>query len=395
MSNIFSFLNIDAWLSNYYSIIMDHEINDSKVFRYFNLLKIIKKYKKICSISPIGRSIENRKIFKIKWGLGYYKVFIWSQMHGNETTGTKAMFDILHFFLKQNNTDLVKFLEQKLNIVFIPMLNPDGSEIFQRRNAINIDLNRDALQLQSPEIQVLFNEIKIHQPNILFNLHDQKSIYNIGDKIFNPSIISFLSPSIGKEHSIKIHLERKKAMGLISIIAKTMYNFLPQIGSIGRYSDQIYPTAVGDNFQNSGTSCILFEAGNYPGDLKKKIIRKYNALSILIGLYILATTKNLEQEAYFYSDIPENKIKLMDKIYRQILIEKNRQQFIFDIGINYIDKYNCVTYDIDLIPTIIDIGDLSHFFAYQDILCKGKRIVYKKGQKHLPKLGEIELFNIY
>ncbi|WP_238785397.1 M14 family zinc carboxypeptidase [Blattabacterium cuenoti] len=395
MSNILNFFNINTWLSNYDSIIMDHEIDNSKVFKYINLLKIIKKYKKICSIIPIGRSIENRKIFKIKWGTGSYKIFIWSQMHGNETTGTKAMFDMLHFFLKQKNTDLVKFLEQKVNIVFIPMLNPDGAETFKRRNSINIDLNRDALRLQSPEIKVLFNEIKINQPNILFNLHDQKSIYNIGDKMFNPSIISFLSPSIGKEQSIHINLERKKAMGFISLIAKTISKFLPKIGSIGRYSDQIYPTSVGDNLQKLGKSCILFEAGNYPGDFKKTIIRKYNALSILIGLYILSTTKNMEQEYYDYFSISENTIKLMDKIYRQIVVKKNSQKFILDIGINYIDKYNGVTNDLDVIQKVIDIGDLSNFFAYQDILCKGQSIYNKQGQNFFPNKGEIEFFNIY
>ena len=40
-----------------------------------------------------------------------------------------------------------------LTLYVVPMLNPDGAERFQRRNAQGIDINRDALSLQTPEGQ--------------------------------------------------------------------------------------------------------------------------------------------------------------------------------------------------------------------------------------------------
>ncbi len=386
-------LDIHSLFKNYH-FFKEKSFSSSKVFKYSELLKMIKTYENICSIIPVGTSIENRKIFKIQWGSGTCKVFIWSQMHGNETTGTKAMFDILHFFLKEKNNDLVKFIRKNLTILFIPMLNPDGSEKYQRRNAVNIDLNRDAIRLQSPEIQILFREIQYSNPNILFNLHDQRSIYNVGNKNFNPAILSFLCPSVKKEKKdTKISPERKKAMGLIAFIEKKIKSILPNIGSIGRFSDKFYSTATGDNLQKKGYSCILFEAGNYPKDSKKDIIRKYNALSILIGFYFLSfPKKDLEKEYSSYFTIPKNKKKLLDKIYRGVKIQRGKYKFLVDIGIRNIEKFNVVKNDIDLISKIVDIGDLSNFFAYEDSICYGKKF-HSKGRNY-PIIGDIELFDI-
>ncbi|WP_238784451.1 M14 family zinc carboxypeptidase [Blattabacterium cuenoti] len=353
---------------------------------------MIRKYKNICSIIPVGFSIEGRKIFKIKWGEGKIKVFIWSQMHGNETTGTRSMFDLFHFFFKKENHDLVKLLRKNLTIFFIPMLNPDGSEKFQRRNSVNIDLNRDVIRLQSPEIRILLYEIEKSYPHILFNLHDQRSIYNIGDKFFNPALLSFLSPSV--KGIVKVTSERKKAMGLISSIAKKMKKVLPKIGSIGRYSDAPFPTATGDNLQKNGYPCILLEAGVYPNDQQKEIIRKYNALSILTGFYFLSTKeKYLEKNYKSYFHIPENKKNLFDKIYREVQIQKGNKKFLVDLGIMKYEEFDPVKKNIHLIPKIVDIGDLSNFFAYEEIIANGKKFFSQEG-KYFPEIGDKELFKI-
>ena len=42
-----------------------------------------------------------------------------------------------------------------LTIRAIPMLNPDGAEVFRRRNAQNIDINRDTINLETPEANIL------------------------------------------------------------------------------------------------------------------------------------------------------------------------------------------------------------------------------------------------
>ncbi|WP_185862125.1 M14 family zinc carboxypeptidase [Blattabacterium cuenoti] len=367
---------------HHYKFFKDKSISATRIFRYTKLLELIDKYKNICSITTIGLSVEKRKIFKIKWGIGKIKVFIWSQMHGNETTGTKSIFDILHFFSKNIDYNFVKFLFKNLTILFVPMLNPDGSEKFQRRNAINIDLNRDAVRLQSPEIQVLFREINKNNPHILFNLHDQRSIYNVGEKCFNPAILSFLSPSIKKNVTTT---SKKKSMGIIYFMTKELKNILPEIGSIGRFSDEWYPTATGDKFQQLGYPCVLFEAGNYIKDIQKELIRKYNTISILTGFYFLSSKEKYFEKNYkYYFSIPKNKNILLDKIYRKVQIQKNGNKYLIDIGIMNFEKFNLKKGSLSFIQKVVDIGDLSHFFAYEDL--PGKQFFSKK----FPKIGDIE-----
>ncbi|AFJ91015.1 M14 family zinc carboxypeptidase [Blattabacterium sp. (Blaberus giganteus)] len=376
-----------------YEFFKDRSIGYSKIFRYSDLLQVINKYKNICSIVPIGWSIEKRKIFKMKWGIGKIKILIWSQMHGNESTGTKSMFDIFHFFLKEKNCDLVKFLKKNLTILFIPMLNPDGSEIFKRRNAINVDLNRDAIRLQSPEIQILFQEVKKSNPNILFNLHDQRSIYNVGNKNFNPALLSFLSPSISIKKNI-YSISRKKSMGVINFIVKELYKILPDIGSIGRFSDELYPTATGDRLQKLGYPCVLIESGNYPKDLKKEIIRKYSALSIFAGIYFISYKReNIEKNYESYLSIPENKNILLDKIYRKVEIQKNKNKFLVDIGLMNFEKFDFTKKNLSIFTKIVDIGDLSNFFAYEESIVMGKKFYGEKGES-FPEIGNIERFKI-
>ncbi|WP_185853320.1 M14 family zinc carboxypeptidase [Blattabacterium cuenoti] len=376
-----------------YESFKDRSISPSKIFRHYNLLEIIKKHNDTCSITPIGFSVERRKIFKIKWGIGKIKVFIWSQMHGNETTGTKSMFDIFHFFSKQENHDLVQFLKKNLTILYIPMLNPDGSEKFQRRNAINIDLNRDAVRLQSPEIQALFQEIYKEKPHILFNLHDQRSIYNVGNKYFNPAILSFLSPSVDSKDIHSIHtIHKKRSMGIIHFIAKEIQKILPDVGSVGRFSDEFYPTATGDNLQKLGYPCVLFEAGNYPKDNHKDRIRKYNTLSILAGFYFISSHKeNLEKDYKCYLSIPENKNVLLDKIYRKVKIQKGDNQFIIDIGLMKFEKFDFERKNLSFVSKIVDIGDLSNFFAYEEFIIPGQLFHGKR----YPEIGDVESFKIF
>ena len=69
--------------------------------RYLNLdhLKpLYEIYNKEFNISKLGVSELGEEISLIEIGSGPFKVFAWSQMHGNESTTTKALFDFFKFY---------------------------------------------------------------------------------------------------------------------------------------------------------------------------------------------------------------------------------------------------------------------------------------------------------
>ena len=145
------------------------------------------------STSVIGKSVLGKPIYKYIVGTGKIKVFMWSQMHGNESTTTKALFDF--FNVIHSDEEIGSQLLQNFTFCFLPMVNPDGAELYTRENANAVDLNRDAFDLSQPESIVLRQTFDQFQPDYCYNLHDQRTIYGAGDS-GKPATISFLAPSV-------------------------------------------------------------------------------------------------------------------------------------------------------------------------------------------------------
>ena len=147
-----------------------------------------------------GYSIEGREIKLIRIGSGPINVLAWSQMHGDESTATMALLDLLKFFTIENDkfSDVKKFIIENVSFYFIPMLNPDGAENYTRQNEMDIDLNRDASRLQFPESKILKSVQESIKPIFSFNLHDQSTRYTVGDS-YKVATIAFLAPAFNYE----------------------------------------------------------------------------------------------------------------------------------------------------------------------------------------------------
>src|SRR5512140_708884 len=148
----------------------------------------------------IGKSVEGRAIEHLWFGSGPTHVLLWSQMHGDEATATSALLDILHLVALHRDDPPVRRLLDKLTIHFVPMLNPDGAERWQRRNAQGLDINRDALLLQSPEGRALKALRDRLNPPIGFNLHNQNWRTAAG-KTGKPASISLLAVAYDEARS--------------------------------------------------------------------------------------------------------------------------------------------------------------------------------------------------
>lgn len=331
----------------------------------------------------IGTSFLGNEIYKLSFGTGEKRLLIWSQMHGNESSGTRAMFDVINFF--EQKSELAQTILSQLTIDFIPMLNPDGANVNTRRNAVGIDINRDFLAKQSTEIHILLDQVVKGNYQTLFNLHDQRTIFNVGQTA-KPATLSFLAPSYNVEEDV--NEVREKTMGIIQSMNTALQQVIP--GQVGRYTSEFYPMSTGDNFTKMGYPCVLFEAGHFANDYQRNTTRKYNALAILAGLNALATQDKFPFDNYL--SIPQNGQKYLDILIRNVQL-KNEDKFSFvDLGIYFEDEYNEENNTVDQMAKIVEIGDLRKFIGHLEI--DAKKQIYKGVHKNYPILNQLATFEI-
>jgi len=322
-------------------------------------------------IKLLGRSLEGRGIYLVSLGRGQTDILAWSQMHGDEPTATRAIFDILNFFKTSDNfNEFKKSILEKLTINFIPMLNPDGAQVYQRRNAVSVDLNRDALRTEFPESQILRSVRDSINPQFGFNLHDQSTRYSAGNS-HRTATISFLAPAFNYDKTLND--TRKNTMKVIAAIYKNLKQIIP--GHMGRYNDDFEPRAFGDNLVKWGTSSILIESGGWKNDVEKEFIRKLNFIALLSSFNIIADKGYESEEIATYYNIPENDKLIFDLLLKDLIIKFNGKNYIIDLGINRIEKANKDASKIYYKGEIADIGDLSIYYGNDEFDCSNMEVV--------------------
>jgi hypothetical protein len=334
-------------------------------FKLADIEPIIQRLPAPFRVEQAGRSIENRNIYRVTLGNGPVKVLLWSQMHGDEPTATAALFDLFRFFQTRDEYDALRArLLDRLTLVFIPMLNPDGAERFERRNALGIDLNRDALRLASPEARLLKAERDRLSADWGFNLHDQGSYYAAGYPAKHPASLSFLAPAYNFEK--EINTNRREAMQLIGLL----HNALQPMAAdrIARYDDDFEPRAFGDNMQRWGTRTILIESGGYPDDPERQQVRRLNFVTLLTALEAIAGEQYNKVSADVYESIPFNGSGVFhDLIVREVSVTLQGQRYTIDLGWRSSEADYRGAREFYYRGSISDVGDLSYFNGYEEL----------------------------
>ena len=333
--------------------------------------KAIAQYPGVFESRIVGSSVQGRPLPMLSFGNGTTDVLMWSQMHGNESTATRALFDLLHFMGAQQENVRVKNMLNALRIHIIPMLNPDGAQVFQRENALGIDLNRDALRLVSPEAQTLKRVRDSLDADYGFNLHDQSRYYNV-ERTPKQASISFLATAYNYEKDM--NEKRRDAAQLIGYLHAINEKFIP--GHTGRYSDDFEPRAFGDNIQLWGTRLILIETGGYPNDREKSMGRKMNYVLIGSALDAVATSSFEQVADSAYWGIPENDRKMFDLKIEKIQVTVEDKPYVLDLGINLNEVAAADSYTLE--ASLEDRGDLSTYYAYEVRNAEGYELIVPK-----------------
>lgn len=337
--------------------------------RYITLEHIkplLESYGDFVEISVAGYSELGKEIPLLKIGHGENVVLGWSQMHGNESTTTKAIFDFIKFIGQKESfqNEINGFLE-RFTFFILPILNPDGAGLYTRENANLVDLNRDAQDLSQKESRVLRSVFDDIQPNLCLNIHDQRSIYGLHNGL--GAAVSFLAPSANTKRSLTP--ARQAAMGHIVRLYHMLDKVIP--GQIGRYDDSFNANCVGDTFQMTGVPTILFEAGH----LKNDYMRENTRALIFHSFLELFEINGLEEhKASGYNDyfsIPENKVNYNDLILRQVQVSGQIEPV--DIAIQFTEVLENGNIKFD--PVIEKIGNCDSIYGHREIEMNGSAIL--------------------
>ena len=335
-------------------------------------------------VQIIGQSVLGKPIYKYEIGTGNTRVLLWSQMHGNESTTTKALFDFLN--LLNGNSDLAKNLLSEFTFCILSMLNPDGAFLFTRENANGIDLNRDAQNLTQPESKLLRSTFSEFKPNYCYNLHDQRSIYGIESETIKPATVSFLAPAYNENRDV--NEVRTKAIQVIVAMNKILQEFIPN--QVGRFDDSFNINCVGDTFQFLNVPTILIEAGHFQGDYDREFTRKFVFIALVEGLKKIYENDIVCNKIEDYMNIPHNKICFYDFIYKNIKINYDNNKIITNFALQF--KEELIDNQLVFNAYTAAIGDLEGFSGHFE--CDVEEALYEDLEINIPKIDQKAEFSL-
>jgi hypothetical protein len=143
----------------------------------------------------LGRSVQDRPIWAYRKGnpQGTNTVVVVGQMHGDERAGVRT----------------ARYISEQVPVArdskvwVVPTMNPDGLAANTRRNARNVDLNRNwptrwepgdgagSRALSEPETRAMFRFLTKVQPRFIVSLHQPFAVVGLSDK--NPRFVRRLS----------------------------------------------------------------------------------------------------------------------------------------------------------------------------------------------------------
>ncbi|MFV8442313.1 M14 metallopeptidase family protein [Flavobacterium sp. LB2P44] len=365
-------------------------MNLEQVFKQYKEESIYGRYITLDSIEPllqnlnsnnqlriVGRSVLGKPIYSYVIGEGKTKILLWSQMHGNESTTTKALIDFLNVL--NGGSEIARQFLNAFTFCSIPMLNPDGAVLYTRENANKVDLNRDSQDLTQPESKVLREVFETFKPDYCFNLHDQRTIFGVGDT-GKSATLSFLAPSYNQER--EMNESRLKAIDLIAGINEKVQEYLPN--QVGRFDDSFNINCIGDTFQYLGVPTLLFEAGHFANDYEREHTRKYVFIALVSSFTLLCENVIVSNGINKYLSIPQNKVVFCDFMYKNIKINYDGIEIITNFAVQY--KEELIDNQIVFNAYVTQIGNLDNYFGHFEYDAKGA--LYKNGRDDIPKLNQ-------
>jgi hypothetical protein len=342
----------------------------------------------LVTMDKAGESVEGRAVYHLRAGTGPYPVLLWSQMHGDEPTATAALLDVFEYLRRRQGDPAVQRLLSALSLHVLPMLNPDGAERFQRRNAQGIDVNRDARRLQTPEGRILKDVRDRWSPRVGFNLHNQNWRTSVGDPP-KPASISLLSVAFDAARSDSEGRQLTKK--LCAVIRDAVEPFAP--GQIGRYDDEFEVRAFGDNVTLWGTPVVLIETGGWPSAQPDDALVRLNFIAILAALDSIASKRVEQANPARYESLPMNESRAFYILVRNATVINGAgiPPFVADIGViaNRRVRQTADSRELQVSLVVDDLGDLGTHGGFTTIDATGMTVVPAQDEYEVGRLVDL------
>ena len=324
------------------------------------LLPVLERAPDRFRVTETGRSIEGRPLRRIDFGQGDTTVLLWSQMHGNESTASRALVDIFRHMAANPDDEMVARIESELAVTVVPVLNPDGAARFVRHNAVGVDINRDAKRLATPEGRALKAVRDDIDAEWGFNLHDQNVRTRLGSSGRDVRIALLAPPPGAGQTSPANQAARRMCSFLADALA-------PIVGDqVARYDESFNPRAFGDLMTSWGTAVVLIESGGELDDPHKERLRTANFVGILSALDAIATGGWRNAVPDRYLNLPLNSPWVYDLLVRgAAIVLPGRDPVRADFAVNFDDTLAASG------GTIVEVGDLEVASALEEVDATG------------------------
>lgn len=119
----------------------------------------------------VGRSVEGRRIELAHRGPepGEVRILVLAGQHGDEPWGRIA---VRRWIARADDRAVAATASRPVTCLAVLDANPDGSRRNRRRNAHDIDLNRDHLLLEAPETRAIHETVRRYRPHLIVDVHN-------------------------------------------------------------------------------------------------------------------------------------------------------------------------------------------------------------------------------
>ncbi|WP_026691171.1 M14 family zinc carboxypeptidase [Alteribacter aurantiacus] len=271
-------------------------------------------------LEVIGQSVKERDLFLVKFGNNPDNptiVFL-TQQHGNEEMITEGALQVIKNL--SGNSRHVRDLEERVNVLFVPRINPDGAEgdvnfdisdytaggVSTRFNANEVDLNRDHNDLTQPETIALHeNVLQKYDIDYLIDFHHQGTSPTLDGRYVSGSMLYPTNPGVNEDTVIG-----SKQLGSVIYDAVTSHGW----GHLAKY-----PGGDANTIARNGLayeydfSTLLFEMRGMTDNSREEAVlgQKSNGylirqavVSMEAAMEAIADESILEADIDFWDELP-------------------------------------------------------------------------------------------